>query len=322
MKIRQTLIAALCALCAAPTTGVAQTWPQRSVKVVVPFAAGGNTDSQARIVSEALRIALGQPFVVENRVGASGAIAVEFVVRAPADGYTLLFAASPQISTVPLVQKVGYDPFKDLAPVSIVSTNPFVLGVNAAVIPVKSIQEFVEFLRARPGQFNYGSAGTGSLLHLSAEFFLARAGVRMAHVPYKGSGPAVADLIAGQVQMVLGNPSDFIQQAKGGRIVLLGVSSARRAARLPDVPPIAESYPGFDIVTWNGFLAPAATPRPVVEQLAKEVAQAVREPVTAERLEGIGVDPVGNTPAEFAEFIRRDAPLWRDAVNTAGIKPE
>lgn len=144
----------------------------------------------------------------------------------------------------------------------------------------------------------------------------------MGHVPYKGSGPAVADLIAGQVQMVMGNPADFIQQAKGGKIVLLGVSSARRAAKLPDVPPIADTYPGFDIVTWNGFLAPTATPRPIVEQLAREVARAVREPVTAERLEGIGVDPVGNTPAEFSEFIRRDAPLWREAVNAAGIKPE
>lgn len=322
MKIRRTLLAALCVLCPVPATSVAQAWPQRPVKVVVPFAAGGNTDSQARIVSEALRIAVGQPFVVENRAGASGAIAVEFVVKAPADGYTLLFAASPQISTVPLVQKVGYDPFKDLAPVSIVSTNPFVLGVNAAAIPVKSIREFVEFLKARPGQLNYGSAGTGSLLHLSAEFLFARAGVRMGHVPYKGSGPAVADLIAGQVQMVMGNPADFIQQAKGGRIVLLGVSSARRAAKLPDVPPIADAYPGFHIVTWNGFLAPASTPRPIVEQLAKEVARAVREPVTAERLEGIGVDPVGNTPAEFAEFIRSDAPLWREAVNAAGIRPD
>ncbi len=322
MNIRLTLAAALCALAAVPATGRAQAWPQRPVKVVVPFAAGGNTDAQARIMAEPLRLALGQPFVVENRAGASGAIAAEFVAKAPADGYTLFFAASPQISTVPLVQKVGYDPLRDLAPVSMVSTNPFVLGVNAAALPVKSVREFVEFLKARPGQLNYGSAGTGSLLHLSAELLFARAGVRMGHVPYKGSGPAVADLIAGQVQMVMGNPADFIQQAKGGRIVLLGVSSVRRAPKLPEVPPIADTYPGFDIVTWNGFLAPAATPRAIVEALAKEVARAVREPATAERLEGIGVDPVGNTPAEFAEFIRRDAPLWREAVNAAGIKPD
>ena len=260
-------IAALCALAAAPATGLAQAWPQRPVKVVVPFAAGGNTDAQARIIAEPLRVALGQPFVVENRAGASGAIAVEFVVKSPADGYTLLFAASPQVSTVPLVQKVGYDPFRDLTPVSIVSTNPFVLGVNAGAIPVKSVREFVEFLKTRPGQLNYGSAGTGSLLHLSAEFLFVRAGVRMAHVPYKGSGPAVADLIAGQVQMVLGNPADFIQQAKGGRITLLGVTSAKRASALPGVPTIADTYPGFDIVTWNGFLAPAATPQPIVDPL-------------------------------------------------------
>ena len=322
MKNRIAVVTVLCVLCAAPCASSAQAWPQRPVKVIVPFAAGGNTDSQARILSEALRVAVGQPFLVENRAGASGAIAVEFVVKAPADGYTLLFAASPQISTVPLLQKVSYDPFKDLAPVSMVSTNPFVLGVNAAAVPVKSVQEFVEFLKARPGRLNYGSAGTGSLLHLSAEILFARAGVRMAHVPYKGSGPAVADLIGGQVQMVLGNPADFIQQAKGGKIVLLGVSSARRAPALPDVPPIADTYPGFDIVTWNGFLAPGATPRAVVDQLAREVARVVREPLTAERLEGIGVDPVGNTPDEFAEFIRRDAPMWRQALAAAGIKQE
>jgi len=319
--MRMTRLAAFCALLAVPATALAQAWPQRPVKVVVPFAAGGNTDAQARIMAESLRVAFGQPFVVENRAGASGAIAAEFVARAPADGYTLFFAASPQISTVPLVQKVNYDPLRDFAPISIVGINPFVLGVHVSV-PAKSLREFVEYAKSRPGQLNYGSAGAGTLIHLSSELFLARAGLRMAHVPYKGGGPAVTDLVAGQVQMVLGNPSDFIQQAKGGRIVLLGVSSARRAPKLPEVPPIADTYPGFDIVTWNGFLAPAATPQAIVEQLAKEVARAVREPVTAQRLEGIGVDPVGNTPAEFTEFIRRDAPLWREAVNAAGIKPE
>ncbi len=319
--MRVILLAAF-ALAMAPATAPAQSWPQRPVKVVVTFAAGGNTDAQARILAEPLRVALGQPFVVENRAGASGAIAVEFVAKAPADGYTLLFAASPQISTVPLVQKVGYDAMRDLVPVSMVSTNPFVLGVSTAAIPAKSVREFVEFLKSRPVPLAYGSAGTGSLLHLSAEFLFARAGVRMTHVPYKGSGPAVADLVAGQVQMVMGNPADFVQHAKGGRIALLGVTSAKRAPKLPDVPPIADSYPGFDIVTWNGFLAPVGTPQTVVDLLAKEVARAVREPATAERLEGIGVDPVGNTPAEFAEFIRRDAPLWREAVSAAGIKPE
>ena len=287
----------------------------------MPFAAGGNTDSQARILSPRLAEAFGQQFIIESRIGASGAIAAEFVARAPADGYTLFFAASPQISTVPLVQKVNYDPLRDFAPISIVSTNPFVLGVHVSV-PAKSVSEFVEYAKSRPGQLNYGSAGPGSLIHLSSELFLARAGLRMTHIPYKGGGPAVADLVGGQVQMVFGNPSDFIQHAKSGKIALLGVSSERRAPRLPEIPAIAEFYPGFRIVTWNGYLAPAGTPKPVIDRLAQEVAKIVREPATAERLEAIGVDPVGNTPSEFAEFLRGEAPMWRDAVNAAGIKQE
>jgi tripartite-type tricarboxylate transporter receptor subunit TctC len=296
----------------------AQSWPQRPVKVVVPFVAGGNTDNQARIVSERLAAALGQAFVVENRVGAGGAIAAEFVAKSPADGYTLFFAASPQFS-LPLVQKVSFDPYKDFAPVSIVGTNPFVLGIHASVA-AKTVKEFVEYARTRPGELNYASAGSGTTTHLTGALFLARAGLRMTHIPYKGGAQAVSDLVGGQVQMYFGNASELIQHSKSGKITLLGVSSEKRTPQLPEVPAIAETYPGFRSGTWNGYLAPTGTPAPIIQRLAQEVGKAVREPATAERLRSIGVEPVGNTPEEFADYVRKDAPVWRDAVNAAGIK--
>jgi tripartite-type tricarboxylate transporter receptor subunit TctC len=298
----------------------AQSWPQKPVKVIVPFSAGGNTDSQARIVSERLNALLGQPFVVENKVGAGGAIAAEFVAKSAPDGYTLFFAASPQF-TLPLMQKVNFDPFKDFAPISIVGTNPFVLGTHLSV-PASTVKEFVDYVKARPGQLNYASAGAGTVTHLTAALFLARAGLEMTHVAYKGGAPAVADLVGGQVQMYFGNASELIQHSQSGKVRMLGVSSATRTPQLPDVPAIAETYPGFATSTWNGYLAPTGTPQPIIERAAQVIAQAVREPATAERLRKIGVEPLGNTPAEFAEVVRREAPVWRDAVKAAGIKAD
>ena len=301
-------------------SALAQSWPQRAVHVIVPFVAGGNTDSQARIVCERLNELLGQPFVVENKVGAGGAIAAEFVAKSAPDGYTLFFAASPQFS-LPLVQKVNFDPFKDFAPISVVGTNAFVLGVHVSV-PANTVKQFVEYVKARPGQLNYASAGAGTTTHLTAALFLARAGLQMTHVAYKGGAQAVADLVGGQVQMYFGNASELIPHAQGGKVHLLAVSSAQRTPQLADVPAIAETYPGFATGTWNGFLAPTGTPRAIIERLAQEVAKVVHEPATAERLRKIGVEPLGNTPAEFAALVRREAPIWRDAVKAAGIRAD
>ena len=298
----------------------AQSWPQKPVKVIVPFSAGGNTDSQARIVSERLNALLGQPFVVENKVGAGGAIAAEFVAKSAPDGYTLFFAASPQF-TLPLVQKVNFDPFKDFAPISIVGTNPFVLGTHVSV-PATTVKEFVDYVKARPGQLNFASAGAGTVTHLTAALFLSRAGLEMTHVAYKGGAPAVADLVGGQVQMYFGNASELIQHSQSGKVRMLGVSSAKRTPQLPEVPAIAETYPGFATSTWNGYLAPTGTPQAIIERAAQVIAQAVREPATADRLRKIGVEPLGNTPTEFAELVRREAPVWRDAVKAAGIKAD
>jgi tripartite-type tricarboxylate transporter receptor subunit TctC len=296
-------------------------WPQHPVKVVVPFPAGGNTDVQARIISGRLTAEYGQQFLVENRVGAAGAIAAEYVARAPADGYTLFFSSSPQISVVPLVQKVSYDPEKDFVPISIVGTNPFILGVQAS-IPADDLKGFVRYVKEHQGLLNFASGGTGSIGHLSAVLFLHRAGLVMTHIPYKGGAPAVQDLVAGQVQMYFGNASELLQHAKSGKIKLLAVSSEKRASQLPGVPAVAEFYKGFRTITWNGFLAPTGTPQAVIDSMAREVAKIVREPATAEKLEKIGVDPLGNTPAQFAAFIRAEAPVWREAVKAADIRPE
>ena len=306
---------------AQPGAANADSWPQRPVKVVVPFAAGGNTDVQARIVCGRLSNDLGQQFVVENRVGAAGAIAAEYVAHSPADGYTLFFSSSPQISVVPLVQKVNYDPVKDFMPITIVGTNPFVLGVQAS-LPVNDFPGFVKYVKEHQGLLNYASGGAGSIGHLSAALFLARAGLVMTHIPYKGGAPAVQDLVAGQVQMYFGNASELLQHAKSGKIKLLAVSSEKRARQLPDVPAVAEYYKGFRTITWNGFLAPTGTPQAVIDTVAREVAKIVHEPETREKLQKIGVDPLGNTPAQFAAFIRAEAPVWQEAVKAADIKPE
>ena len=302
------------------SSALAQSWPQRPVHVIVPFVAGGNTDSQARIVTERLNELLGQPFVVENKVGAGGAIAAEYVVKSAPDGYTLFFGGSPQFS-LPLVQKVNYDPYKDFAPVSIVGTNAFELGVHVSV-PANTVKQFVDYAKSHPGQLNYASAGAGTITHLTATLFLTRAGLQMTHVPYKGGAQAVADLVGGQVQMYFGNASELIPHSQGGKVRLLAVSSAKRAPQLPDVPAIAETYPGFATGTWNGFLAPTGTPRAIIDRLAQEVAKVVREPATAERLRKIGVEPLGNTPAEFAALVQREAPIWADAVKAAGIRAD
>jgi tripartite-type tricarboxylate transporter receptor subunit TctC len=299
----------------------AQDWPQKPVRIVVPFAAGGNTDTIARIVAERLAAVFGQQFVVENRVGAGGAIAAEFVAKAPPDGYTLFVAAVSQIAIVPYIQKVQYDPVKDFAPISNIGTNPFVLGIHVS-LPVKNLAEFVDYARANPGRLNFASGGNGSIGHLSGALFAARAGLEMTHVPYRGGAPAVADLVAGQVHMYFGNASELIQHSRGGKIRLLGVSSERRAPQLPDVPAIAETYPGFRTLTWNALFAPAGTPKPVIERIAAEVQKAVRDPAIAERLVKIGVDPLGSTPAELAATVQADTAQWREVIRTANIRNE
>jgi tripartite-type tricarboxylate transporter receptor subunit TctC len=300
----------------------AQPWPQRPVTVIVPFAAGGSTDAIARTMAQWLGDNLHQQFVVENRAGAGGAIAAELAARAPADGYTLFVASLPQIAIVPAVSKTHYDPVKDFAPISVIGTNPFVLAVNKDV-PVRTIPEFVAYVRAQPQPLSYASAGIGSLTHLSMALFLKRAEIDMVHVPYKGGAPAMSDVVAGHVPVIFSNLSDALPQAAAGNIRLIGVSSEKRAPQIPDVPTVAEQgYPNFRTLTWNGLMAPAGTPPQIVGQLAGEVERAAKTPAFAEQLNRLGVDALGNTPAEFATLIAADIPLWAEAVKIAGVRQE
>jgi len=300
----------------------AQAWPQKPIRVVVPFAAGGNTDGIARVTAERLTIALGQQVIVENRAGANGAIAAEFVSHAAPDGYTLLMAPMPLVAVLPAVARQNYDPLKDFVPISNIGSNPFVLGVHKSV-PARDVREFVAYVRANPGKTNYASGGSGSVSHLSAALFVKRAGLDMVHVSYKGGAPAVADLISGQVQMYFGNLSELAPHAAGGNIRIIGVSSEKRARQLPDVPTIAESgFPGFRTITWNGLMAPAGTPPAVVARIAEEVRKFAAVPAFQQRLETLGVDTIGSTPAEFADTIRADMALWAEAVKAANLKIE
>ena len=294
-------------------------YPQGNVRVYVPFPPGGNTDGNGRLVAQWLSERLGASFIVENQGGAGGAIAASQVARANPDGLTLFFAALPQLAIVPALDKVAYNPVKDFAPISEIGTNPFVLLVHPSV-PVHTLKEFVDYVGQRAGKLAYASAGIGSLAHLSMVLLLQRAGLDMTHVPYKGEGPALVDLLGGQVPVYFGNLSAAVPQVKAGALRALAISDDRRSAQMPDVPTVAESgYPGFRTITWNGLLAPAGTPKPIVDALAAEMANAVKDPVFLGHLRDFGVDPLSNSPAEFAAVIASDVKTWTAAVAAAGL---
>jgi tripartite-type tricarboxylate transporter receptor subunit TctC len=300
----------------------AQVWPQRPVTVIVPFAAGGNTDTIARMTAQRLSEAFGKPFVVENRSGAGGAIAAEMTARARPDGYTLFIAALPVMAIVPAMTKVRYNPQKDFAPISIIATNPFVLVVNKD-IPVKTLQEFVDYVRARQGQLSYSSGGTGSLNHLSMALFLKQADLEMIHVAYRGNAPALADVVAGHIPAMFSNLSDALPQANSGNVRMLAVSGEKRSALAPQVRTVAESgYPKFNALTWNGLMAPAGTPPEIIARIATEIANAVKDQKFASKLAAYGVDPLGNTPDEYKAMLANDITIWTEAVNIAGMKQQ
>jgi tripartite-type tricarboxylate transporter receptor subunit TctC len=299
-----------------------QDWPNRPVKIIVPFAPGGNADGMARIIGQRLGDVLGQNFVVENRTGAGGTIAVQDVARSPADGYTLLWGVQPQIVIIPAMQKVSYDPVKDLAPISVLATNPFVLVVNGK-LPVKSVAELVTWAKSRPGKLSYGSSGIGSVAQLAMALFLKRAGLDMTPVHYRGNAPALADVVAGHVPVMFSSLADALPQAQAGNVRLLAMSGLKRAAQVPDVPTVDEAgYKGYNVITWNGLMAPAQTPKPIIDRIAAEVARAVKDPAFAERLTKFGVDPLGNSPEEFAKLIQQEIPVWIEAVEIAGVKTQ
>jgi tripartite-type tricarboxylate transporter receptor subunit TctC len=298
----------------------AQAWPQQPIKVVVGLAPGGLSDTITRIVTQPMSERLGQAMVVENRPGASGTIAAEMVARAPADGYTLLMGNLPQMVIVPAMTGTRYDPLKDFEAISVVGSNPFVLVVNAQ-LPIHTLGEFVAYVKARQGQLSYGSGGTGNGTHLSMAYFLKLAGLDMIHVPYKGGAPAMADLIAGHVPAMFASSSDAIPQVKAGTVRALAVSSGERSDKLPDVPTIAEQgFPTFKTITWNGLMAPAKTPKEIVNKLAAALAASEKEPAVLEHMANQGIDPAGQGPAHFTETIKTDIALWTEAIAASGVK--
>jgi tripartite-type tricarboxylate transporter receptor subunit TctC len=317
LRVQTRIALVLAALLPAIAHAQGTDWPTRTVTVIVPFAPGGNTDVMARMASTRLAEELKQPFVVENRVGAAGAIAAAFVAQAAPDGHTLLFGAAPQIAVVPKIQKVNYDPLKDLIPVSVFGTGPFILATNAAT-PAKTMQEYIAWAKNRKS--NFGSGGTGSIGHLSGALFVARAGIDAVHVPFNGGAPAVSALLGSQVDMYFGNASELIPQAQSGKLRILGVATDQRMPQLPDVPTVGELFPNFSLNSWNGFLAPAKTPQAIVDKLAQYVIAAARDPAIVAQLTKIGIVPNGTTPQEFAAQIVREQPQFDAAIDAANLR--
>jgi len=300
----------------------AQPFPSRAVRFVVPSAPGGGTDITARIVAPKLSDYLGQQVVVENRAGAGTMIGGELVARAAPDGYTLLVGISTLAINPAMVRKVPYDALRDFAPISqLVSTAN--LLVTHPSLPAHTVKELIAFARQRPGELNFASAGVGTNPHLSVELFQSLAGIRMVHVPYKGSGQGIVDVVAGHVPVMMPSLLAGLPYAKNGRLRALGVTGAKRAAGAPDIPTIAEAgVPGYEAVQWFGVLAPAATPRAIVMRLHGEIVRTLQAGDVRERLLADGAEPVGSTPEEFAAYIRSETAKWARVVKDAGIQPE
>ena len=309
---------------AASVQAQAQTsaYPTRPVRIVVPSSAGGGTDILARLMAKKLAESMGQPFIVENRAGAGQALGIDVVARAPADGYTLLMAASAIVLNQVLSKKTSYDTVRDFAPVSLVATVSNVLVVHPA-LPVKTEAELIDYAKAHPGLLNYSSAGTGTSPHLSMELFRSMAGITMTHVPYKGTGPATVDVVGGQVQLSMPNLLTAMPHIKGGTLRALGVTGPRRAIALPNVPTIAEAgLPGYESVQWYGLLAPAGTPAPLVARLHAEIAKSLASAEMQAALTNEGAEAVGNKPEEFAAFIKSEIDKWSKVVKTARIQQD
>jgi tripartite-type tricarboxylate transporter receptor subunit TctC len=318
--IRSVLLAAVAVL-AATSAAQTQAWPQRPVKVLVPFAAGGNIDVMGRLAAARLSEAFGQQFVVENRVGGNGTIATEAVARAPADGATLLWASTSVIAIFPAISKIGYDPVKDLAPVSLFGVAPQVLIVNPK-FPAQNVADFIAHVKAQKEKLAYaGGGGPGSASNLLMSLFLKRAGLEMTNVSYRGTAPALTDLIAGHIPTMFVPISEALPQARAGTIRMLAVSSGTRSREAPEVPTLAEQgFPGFHMVSWTGMMAPAGTPKELVDRMAGEFARALKDPQFVEHMQKAGVEPAADpSPAEFSAFIAKEIALWGEAVKTAGV---
>jgi tripartite-type tricarboxylate transporter receptor subunit TctC len=305
------------------TNAIAQQWPTKPVKIVVPFSPGGFADSGARAVSDKLAARLGQPVLIENKVGASGNIGTEMVAKSAPDGYTLLLAFDGTMVINPHVfAKIPFDTLKDFQPVTKLGDAPVIVAAHPSV-PAKDLRELIALAKAKPGTLSYGTSGTGNTPHLVGEMLNLRAGTDFQHIPYKGGSQAVGDAVGGQIPLVFTAIASAGQFIRAGKLKALGVTSTARVAAMPDVPTFIESgLPGFVVNSWVGILAPARTPRPIVDRLQRDLAAVLKEPDVRERFAVLGNEPVGNTPDEFAAQIKADLAQWGEIVKRAGIRIE
>jgi tripartite-type tricarboxylate transporter receptor subunit TctC len=315
---RRVFLAGTMAIVSAPAR--AADWPIRTVKVVVPFGAGGITDTAARIACEQLSSMYPHPFIVENRVGAGGNIAAEYVVRAN-DDHILMFATPSQINIAPLLQKLAHEPRRNLKPIARLFQSTFVLSCNPS-LGVSTLPELVELLRKSPGKYNYGSPGAGTVVHLVTELFRARAQVDVTHVPYTGGSALMTDLLGDRIQLVFGIYSDVAPLAEAGKIKMLAVTASKRLKSLPSVPCVSEMYPGLDLDFWNGFVAPAALSLENAVNIAGSLRTVVAKPSVTERFAKLGILPVADTPEAFAKQLDEDDKLFGAAVIAAGLAPK
>jgi tripartite-type tricarboxylate transporter receptor subunit TctC len=299
----------------------AQAYPNKPVRVIVPWPPGQATDLAARIIAAKLQESLGQPFVIENKPGAGGSIGTDAVAKAPGDGYTLLAASSGPISIMPNLQKTPYDPLKDLAPVSVTCTNSFAL-VTRPDFPASNAREFVALLKANPDKYAFSSSGTGATAHLIAELFNTMAGIKARHVPYKGSAPALTDVMNGQIDYTLETVPAVSSHVRSGKLKMLGVTFARGSSAFPDAPPLAKAadIPGYDIGAWIGYAASPGTPKEITNKLAAEIAKAVRAPEVRERMVGMGLEPTSQTPDEMAVFLQKEQQRYGEIIRNANIR--
>ncbi|SHI38942.1 Tripartite-type tricarboxylate transporter, receptor component TctC [Roseomonas rosea] len=297
----------------------AQSWPSRPVRLIVPFAAGGATDILARALANRFQSEWPQPVVVENRTGAGGTIGTEVVAKAGPDGHVLLLGTSATQAITPhLYPNLAYDTVRDFAPVSLVATVPMVLVVHPS-IPARDVPALVQYAKTRPGELTFASSGQGAITHLAAELFAAKAGIRLTHVPYRGSAPAIADLLAGRVLMMVDHAPTVLPHIRSGGLVALGTAGPERTAMLPDLPTLASAVPGAEVTSWFGLLAPAGTPAPVVSTVNEAVRRALTDAEVVARLREQGADATANAPEAFAAFIAEDRARWGEVVRGAGV---
>ncbi len=318
MKTRHALW--LLALAAAIPLAHAQTgkWPEKPVRVIVPFAPGGGVDIVARMLAPRLSEEFGQSFVVDNRAGAAGTVGAEIAARANPDGHTVILVASTYATSATLY-KLPYDPIKGIAPITLVVTGPYILAMHPSV-KATNLKEFIELAHAKPGALNFGSSGTGGILHLAAELFRQMTKTDMVHVPYKGDAPAITALLGGEIQFTFGTPLATFPQIRAGKLRGIAVTSEQRSPAMPDLPAISELVPGYSATLWYGVWAPAGTPKEIVSRLNQALARILKRPDVQERLRADGVEPAHSTPEEFARVIAREIAMWSKVVKAGNIK--